>query len=95
VIVGIRPTEQETRIVRLRDVIPVIEEHIGLPVVEVRHSSRREDVNSTMNAEQFPQQKPAALWWFLVTFDSPEGKRSGMVKVALEEQGLRVISFGV
>jgi len=85
--------EQERRIVRVRDVIPAIEERIGLHVVEVHPVRRREDVNSSMNAEQFPNQKPAALWWFSVTFDSPEGKRTGMVKVALEEHGLHVVKF--
>jgi hypothetical protein len=85
--------EQETRIVRVSDVVPVIEERIGLPVVEVHHSNSREDVNSPTNTEEFPHQKPAALWWFSVIFDSPEGKRTGMVKVALEEHGLRVVRF--
>jgi len=85
--------EQETRIVRVSDVIPAIEEHIGLHVVEVHLSKRREDVNSSIHAEQFPTQKPIALWWFSVTFDSPEGKRTGMVKVALEEHGLHIVKF--
>jgi hypothetical protein len=85
--------EQESRIIRVKDAIPTIEEHIGLHVIEIHPVRRREDVHSAFHAEQFPDQKPTALWWFSVTFDSPEGKRSGMVKVALEEQGLRLVSF--
>lgn len=85
--------EQETRIVRVSDVIPPIEERVGLPVIEIHPSRRREDVNDPIHAEEFPQQKPIALWLFSVLFDSSEGKRTGMVKVALEEQGPRVLSF--
>lgn len=84
--------EQETQVVRVRDVIPVIEEHIGLPVSEIHISKRREDVNAPLIAEQFPNQKFFALWWFSITFDSPEGKRACMVKVALGEHGLCVLS---
>lgn len=85
--------EQESQIVRVKDVIPTIEEHTGLHVIEIHPVKRREDVNSLFNAERFPDQKPTALWWFSVTFDSPEGKRSGMVNVALEEHELRIVSF--
>lgn len=85
--------EQEARIVRVMDVTPAIEERIGLHVTEIHVARMRQDVNGQFNSEQFPNQRPIALWWFLVTFDSPEGKRSGMVKVALEEQGFRVASF--
>ena len=84
---------KKSRIVRVRDVIPTIEAHFGLHIIEIHPVKRREDVNSSLNAERFPDQKPDALWWFSVTFDSPEGKRSGMVHVALEEQGLRVVSY--
>jgi hypothetical protein len=85
--------EQETRIVRIGDVIPVIETYVGLKVVEILPVRRRENVDSTFNALRFPDKKPAALWWFAVTFGSPEGERATLVLVALEEQGLRVISL--
>jgi hypothetical protein len=85
--------EQESNIVSLYDVIPPIEEHIELPVIDIRPVRSREDVHSSPHAEDFPDQKPLALWWFLVTFDSPEGKRAAMVQIALEEHGLRVIRF--
>ncbi len=86
--------EQEARIVRVGDVVPTIEAHIGLRVVKILPVRKKEDVNSTFNAIRFPDQKPVALWWFAVTFESPEGKREGMVKVALlEEHELQVISF--
>jgi hypothetical protein len=85
--------EHESRIIRVRDVIPTIEEHVALHVIEINPVRRREDVKSSYNAEKFPFQKPIALWWFSVTFDSPAGKRAGMVEVALEEHGLRVVSF--
>src|SRR6266699_585583 len=85
--------EHESRIIRVRDVIPTIEEHVALHVIEINPVRRREDVKSSYNAEKFPLQKHIALWWFSVTFDSPAGKRAGMVEVALEEHGLRVVGF--
>lgn len=85
--------EEEARIIRVSDVIPTIEETIGLQVVEIKPVKQREDVNSEYNVLRFPGTKPIALWWFSARFESPEGKRVGMLQVALEEQGFRVISF--
>jgi len=85
--------EQETCIIRVGDVIPVIVEHIGLQVIEISPVKRREGVQSGFNALRFPDKKPLGLWWFSVTFASQEGKREAMVLVALEEPGLRVVTY--
>jgi hypothetical protein len=84
---------QEQHIIRVRDVIPVIEARAGMRLIDIHYSKRREDVNSSWNTAQFPDQKPLAIWWFLVAYDSPEGKREGMVKTVLDKDGLRVHSF--
>jgi hypothetical protein len=84
--------EQETFLVRVLDVIPVIQTYLDLTVKDVISVSR-EDVNSPVNDLYFKEQKPDALWWFRVSCASPEGVREALLKIALFERLLSVVDL--
>lgn len=84
--------ETETLIIRVADIIPLVESKTGLPLLKLAPSWNKVDINFRFE-EMEP--KPDAAWWFFAQYNAPDGIREGDVLVYLQGSTLVVASYDV